>query len=131
MQWLIDLVYAMVLDKGVFVNRGDPTAYDFTKTDLTWDNTWRVLDLSAIVPFPAKGVLLSASLNGSHLGVEVKLRPDGHTDVYNASLATIQVVGISSIFDFTLPISTERKLQYKAKPVESYIFYLSVKGWWF
>lgn len=131
MQWLIDIVSEGIRKYGMFVDRGDPTAYDFVVGDLTKDNTWRELDLSAIVPEHANAVLLFCSMGCDQIGSRLRFRRDGNTAVYNVSEIRLQIVGIINAQDLVCPISANRKLQYRASVAVWGTLDILVKGWWF
>lgn len=130
MQWLVDLVYAMVLEKGFYFDRGDPTAYDFKVTDLFCDDTWRNLDLSAIVPANAKAVALVVRLEDNLVGKRIRFRKKGNTDVYNDSEVRTQVANIPMPADVIVAVDTDRKIQYRTDNTSFTRIDIVIKGWW-
>lgn len=134
MQWLIDIVKAWIEAQGYlltsFVDRGDPAAYDFTKLTLTSDGTWHVMDLSAIVPAGAKAVTLRSDLWNADVGIHLRMRTLGNTNLYNVSSAITQVAGIIIYNDHIIPLDTDRKIEYIMPSTTWIAVNITVKGWW-
>lgn len=57
-----------------FVHRTNPATPDITQATLTFDQTWRSINLSAIVPALAKAVILSVRGKDATAGSAFRLR---------------------------------------------------------
>ena len=117
---------------GVFVNRGDPAAVDFTEATITIDGTWHDMDLSAICPVGAKTVLLrvlvlrNAAPNSSY-GFYMKKK--GQTNDINVGAMYYQVNGIGLTQEMTISLDANRFVEYKAQ-VAYDVLHITVAGWW-
>ncbi|GAH45435.1 unnamed protein product, partial [marine sediment metagenome] len=58
----------------VFVDRGDPAAYDYAKEDLTIDGAWHDMDLSGIVSEKAKAVFILGHVQGNGVDWKISFR---------------------------------------------------------
>jgi len=75
----------------MFVDRGDPTSYDYAQTDLTIDGAWHDMSLSGIVPAGAKAILLEGDIEASSVGYNIKFRKNGNTNTINhAGMETLR-----------------------------------------
>jgi len=130
MQWLIDLIIEEIGVPPCFIDRGDPAVVDYVVGDLVIDNDWHDLDLSAIVPENAKGVVIHTLLTTQQVGLNFNLRKKGNTNAINISQAWSAVAFESFSPDMTVPCDENRKIQYKVWPGNWLILQLTVKGWW-
>lgn len=145
MQWLIDIIKEWVQAQGYaleswveakgylttgFVDRGDPVDEDFDITDFTCDNTWRELDLSAIVPAGAKAVSLYFTTRCSVIQKYWSFRNADNVNLNNISRIRPQIANFFDAGDFTVPVSTNRKIHYNCSDGCVWTVFLTVKGWW-
>jgi len=114
-----------------FIDRGDPTAFDFTTGDFTWDGNWHELDLSAIVPQNAKAVLFAAQFLHGGGGQHFKLRKHGNTNEKVISDITTQYINRVISPDLVVACDAGRKIDCWAGPGFPGTINLTVKGWWF
>lgn len=146
MQWLIDIIKEWVIAQAYatvawvqaqgyltagFVDRGDPAAFDFDKTDLITDGTWHDLDLSTIVPAGAKAILASILINDELIERSLMFRKKGNVNIFNRSLIYTQVSNIYNSLDLVIPVDADRKIQYRGEAIVWVAIYVTVKGWWF
>jgi len=114
-----------------FVDRGDPTAFDFSGSDFTTDETWRDLSLSTIIPVGTRAVLLSVQIRNDTLPAELLFRKKGNVNTVAISAISAQVANIYFYQDIWVPVSSERKIQYWATNTAFDGIYVSVRGWLF
>lgn len=134
MQWLIDIIIEAVIAAigipPVFIDRGDPAAADYVTGDFIKDETWRELDLSAIVPEGAQAVtcfvLMKAVLTGKFFAV----KKGGQVNGVNISQIMSIAAGVYNTADFTVAVDSNRKVEYYAKAGVYTVLNVTVKGWW-
>lgn len=114
-----------------FVDRGDPAAADFDKTDFTADATYRDLDLSGIVPEGAKAVVFLLYIDNALVGSPARFRTAGNANEVNTAQASTQVAGIPLVVDLVCPLSAARHIEYYFRAVVWINIFFTVKGWWF
>ena len=115
---------------GGFVDRGDPTGFDWDQTDLSVQNdTWNDLDLSAIVPAGAKLVLFRTLIKDASVNVVVYLREKGNVDAYNATDTRTQVSNVYLAGEALVACGSDRVVEYRITAAIDYLGFL-VKGWW-
>lgn len=117
-----------------FVDRGDPAANDFTIANFTRDETWRDLDLSAIVPTGAKAVALQVKIQHDLANESFGLRKNGNSNEYNTSWVRTQVAGQTIYAMLPVACDTDRVIEYFATaPTGADDFTainVTVMGWW-
>lgn len=123
--------YDYMKQQGFFVDRGDPVNDDFVVGDFVKDNNWHELDLSAIVPEHAHGVLFQFVYRNTLVDKGVSFRTKGNVNVRNLSTQRALVANIRHQGDFACPCDpTDRKLEYRVDPNTDFLNF-TVKGWWF
>lgn len=127
---LVRDIYDKALNQG-FVDRGDPSGWDYQVSDLTTDNTWRDLDLSLIVPEGAKAVLLSVAIKDAVADSWVSFRKNGNTNNYNLNAFRTQVANIQIRQTLIVACDTDRKIEYKGKNLTFTTLNILVIGWLF
>lgn len=134
MQWLIDIIAARVIDTigipPVYIDRGDPAAWDFMHTDLIVDAQWHELDLSAIIPPNPKAVLLTVSWLTEETHAFVKFRKPGNVNEKAMTLITTQVARIAITYDTVVSLSDDQKIEYNIDVTPGTVLAVTVKGWW-
>jgi hypothetical protein len=114
-------------DRG-FVDRGDPSDYDFDKTDLTGDDSWYDLDLSEIIPANAKAVVLTVRLKHGDSQNYILIRKNGNSEAINIfSLFTVANVTMTGC-----PITaldSNRKIEYRLSAADFTSIFITVTGW--
>lgn len=131
MQWIIDILWDMLIARGIFVDRGDPPAWDFAKPDFTTDSAWHDLDLSGIVPENARGVVLHLAINSGLIGSFAQFRKNSTTTPFSRSELRIQTGGLFNDADIVVSLDADRFIEYKISNVLWTNIYLGVKGWWY
>jgi len=145
MQWLFDIVLAMVANAGYalqswvqaqgylttgFVNRGDPNVVDYDKNDFIKDAAWHTLDISAIVPAGAKAVALSVLLTGPTVAKGFWFARNGQAFGRNAFRGSLVVANLLHIYDGVVAVDTDRKIQYLFHVSAFTQIDVTVKCWW-
>lgn len=113
----------------VFVDRGDPAAYDWVLADFTTDATWRDLDLSSIVPSGAIAVLLRGQFGSNSVGTYMMFRKNGNSNEINVSKQWAQVSAEIWGADIICALDANRVVEYKG----AFTFItlnITVAGWW-
>ena len=114
----------------MYVDRGDPAAYDFAKEDLTIDGAWHDLDLSGIVPVCAKAVLLIGHVEGNAVDWKMNFREKGNVnEVNHADMETIRA-NVTRHRSLIVAVDTNRVIQYNADNEAWTHLDLAVRGWW-
>lgn len=112
----------------IYEDRGDVAAYDFVVGDLITDGTWRVLDISSIVPVNAKLIVGRIEVNDNLAGQAVYLRPYGYTNLKNRSSVITQVINMTVVANFSLAIF-DRKIEYMASNTTWTAITIQPSGW--
>lgn len=112
-----------------FYPRGDVVDNDFVAGDLTKDDAWHDLDLSAIIGVGKSLVFIRAFLDENTGGKFIKLRTKGHTNNTNISACYTQVA--NKICDHTLSIYTDSNgiIEYLISTATWTTLTLAVRGW--
>lgn len=118
------------INRESFVDRGDPTDWDYEVGDFTTDGDPHELDLSAIVPIGAKAVLLAVQITDDATGSYVLFKKNGNTNDFNGSFLRTQTVNIINENDMIVFCDTDRKVVYKASNVAFLKLSVAVRGWW-
>ena len=114
----------------MFINRGDPAAYDKAKEDLTIDGAWHDWNVSAIVPAGAKAVLLIGHLEGNAIDWKINFREKGNSNEINhADMETIRA-NITRHRSVIVAIDANRVLEYNADNEAWTHLDLCIRGWW-
>lgn len=114
----------------MFVNRGDPASFDFTVANFTTDNTWRELNLSAIIPTTARAVLLELNPATSASGKEFIFRSYGNTNTINHTGVVTKITPGIQHKTCIVAVDANRKIEYKAVVATWNTLDLVVRGWW-
>jgi len=121
---------AMKGEIDMYVDRGDPAAYDYAKEDLDLDGAWHDLDLSALVPAGAKAVFIMGHIEGTAVDWGIIFRKKGNTnEVNHGGMETLRA-GVERHRSSTVSLDADRVIQYKADNQSWTTLDLSVRGWW-
>lgn len=112
-----------------YVDRGDPAAYDWTKTDLITDGTWRDLDCSAIVPASAKAIHFLVFIYDDAANTLFQMREKGNQNVLNKDVLVVQVSNVSNGASFFVTCDQNRVVQYNASNQTWTTISILVRGW--
>lgn len=129
MQWLIDLILSLIPSGPGYIDRGDATTFDFELTDLITDNTWRTLDLSAVIPENTTAVHLRVFLLSPYNIGRIRFRKLGHTGFANIADADVQLSNQSLPSDKIVSVSESRQIQYRAANTTYTSIFITVAGW--
>lgn len=114
----------------MYVDRGDPSVVDFDKNDLTTDNTWRDLDLSAIIPSTCRAVLLEVDIEAAHADKEIVFRSDGNTNNINHTGAVTKVNNKDQHKTCIVATGANGIIEYKATDATWTTIDIVARGWW-
>jgi len=112
-----------------YVNRGDPSDWDFTVSNFTRDDTWRDLDLSSIVPAGAVAVTLSCVIKANATGKYVIFRKKGNTNLVNVLREETLVANLDHYFMGIVFCDTNRIIQYRVISTAVGTLNVCVGGW--
>jgi hypothetical protein len=115
----------------MFVDRGDPAAWDKQVGDLTTDGTWNDLDLSSVVPADGaeRLVLLHVELEDDAAGSAFSVREKGNANAFNVASAVTQVANVLTTADLWVLADASRTIQYMGSNVAFTKIDLCVRGW--
>lgn len=113
-----------------FVDRGDPSANDFTLTDFTTDGNVHDLDLSSIVKPGAKAVLFVLGFWHTSIGNAFAFRKKENSNNNSKSVCVTWAANNWVYFDVICPIGFSRKISYYTSNTTFGAAALVVKGWW-
>ena len=130
MQWLVDLVYAMVLSKGFYFDRGDPAVSDFTTADFLPDDNWHDFDLSAIVPTEAKAVLLDVQIKSGAIGEYLMFRRAGNVNSICRNGFKIEVAAVGKEGDLVCACNKGHSDYRSTVATVPAVITVNVKAWW-
>lgn len=114
-----------------YVDRGDPATFDYAIGDLTEDDAWHDLDLSAIVGTGAKAVHLLVVYTADTVAKSAKFRKNGNSNELNISDARCQVANVSVTGDFVVALDTNGVIEYYLDSTETTACNILVRGWFF
>jgi len=140
MQWFIDTIFDLAKNYidaylathpalSSFVDRGDNDGWDFFSGDFIKDNTWRDLDLSAIVPAGATWVLLRFNLETTIQEKSFYLRKKGNTSAANSIHLVTQDANVKLGGSYLVQCDANRVIQYNAAVATWTTLYINVNGW--
>jgi hypothetical protein len=113
----------------VYVDRGDPSSWDYVVGDLTVDSAWHDLDLSSIVTdSDALLVHFRVQITSSSGGKVVMLRENGNTNSYNSLVCLKSSDGVPQIQDGLVSCDTSQVIEYYVTSGVAELG-LSVRGW--
>lgn len=130
MQWLIDVIAAWISEHVGYFDRGDPASFDFQVGDFIQDNSWRDLDLSAIVPVGTKGVHLHVVINSLAPAIVLNFRTNGNTDVFNVTRTACFISNVRNSVDVIVSPDSSRIIEYKIFGGTFSTLNVCVAGWW-
>jgi len=113
----------------VYVDRGDPAAWDKGHGTMTMDGSWNDWDLSGIVPANAIAVALRLYITDATPGTTLGVRENGNSNVHNSLQVVAQVANGPVNMDGIVTVDANRVVEYYASAAFDYIGML-VKGWW-
>lgn len=130
MQWLIDLIIDAIGVPPCFIERGDPSGYDFMTGYFTIDAAWHEMDLSAIVPAGAKAVSMYAIVQTTTAARYIMFEKNGNVNHMMLATFRTQVANQSMTGDLICAVDEDRKIQYRIEVASWTLIFVNVKGWW-
>ena len=117
------------IDSLGFVDRGDPSAWDWTHATLTTDGNWHDLDCSAIVPTGTKVIYFRMYLQDDVAGSYLFLRKKGNSGTYNAAGLRVPAANADIEGNSWVSCNSSRMVQYMASNVAFTVVGLLVRAW--
>ena len=114
----------------MYVDRGDPAAYDYAKTDLTLDGAWHDLNLSALVAIGAKAVFIIGHVLGAGAEWAIIFRKKGNTNEINHGGMQTLRANVTRHRSSIVALDSDRVIQYKADNQAWTTLDLAIRGWW-
>lgn len=121
---------AMKGEIDMYVDRGDPAAYDYAKEALSLDGAWHDLDLSSIVPAGAKAVFIAGHLEGAAVDWKISFRKKGNTNEINHGGMETLRAGVERHRSSIVAVDANRVIQYNADNQAWTTLSLAVRAWW-
>lgn len=114
-----------------YVDRGDPSGWDFDVGDFTYDATWNEWDVSGIVPAGAAGKLVRflGLVRHSGIGAELMFREPGNSNAINTDKIISQVAATNQGRTFEVLCDANRKIEYYGEAGWTPTYYC-IRGWW-
>jgi len=113
-----------------FVTADDPAAPDFDKDDLTTDDTWNILDLSALIPKHTKLVMIRCEVQSSNFYPVVGMRTKGNTNEINVAKLRVPALNKDYHKTFLIVPDSDRCIEYHSIAATFTTLNLTVGGWW-
>lgn len=96
-----------------YVDRGDPSDYDWATGDLTIDSAWHDLDLSSIVTDnDAVLVHLRLSIKDAAVPKTIQVRKNGNANAYNVGRFDCMVANIAFYGDVMVACDSSQVIEY-------------------
>ena len=112
-----------------FVDRGDPSAVDFTLTPA--DTDWHDLNMSSVVTVGTSAAALRVHLSASTAGRELKLRENDNSNEINIFYGKAYTANTDWYFDTIVACDANATIEYKfTNPGTWTTATLTVIGWW-
>lgn len=114
---------------GRYTDRGDPTSWDFSKTDFSTDGQWHVLDLSSIVPEGATVVHLKIKAQIAYNNSIIAFCKKGMTNKLNGATLMIRHGNNEYYEERWVACDVDRKIEYWTSNRTWVILDVLVRGW--
>lgn len=113
-----------------YVDRGDPTGWDFEEGDLTIDGAWHDLNLNGVIGTGVKAVHLFVKIHDANeIGHSMTLRQNGNANEFNVVLLHNLTTTVGTYIDCIVLCDNAGKIEYKISADTDDIG-IVVKGWW-
>ena len=112
-----------------WVDRGDPTGFDWGVGDFTTDGAWRDLDCSSIVPAGATHIRFRLRINDA-AGNNFQLRKNGNSNSYAVLQALCEVSGVANEIQGVVACDASRVVEYYATSTAWTGINVLVLGWY-
>ncbi len=114
----------------MYVDRGDPAAYDFIVGDFTKDAAWHDLDLSALIPQSAKAVLLEFDIETVNREKHIRIKRYGNSNIINHQDIETFNGGIHQSGLVIVAVDANRKIAYNIDAATWTELDMVLRGWW-
>lgn len=113
-----------------YVDRGDPSSYDYTAASFTKDAAWHDLDLSGIIGTGEKLVHFKYGLQGSSVPLGLYLRKNGNANAHNSLYVLNQVADVAFYGEGFVQTTAAGVIEYSATNSANWTtLNLVVRGW--
>lgn len=114
-----------------YIDRGDPSGYDFITGNFTKDWTWRELDLSGIIPKGAKAACIKIVSEVATVNYgQFYLRKHGNSEGIAVPGLIHRIPDLGIVTNLVVALDVDAKVDYIAENVTWTILSLVVIGWW-
>ena len=115
-----------------YVDRGDPTNYDFVVGDFTTDGAIHDLDLSSICSADSANYLvhLLLEIQDNAINTYFQFQKKGNVNEFNALRAITQVANQSIAVEGWILMDANRKISYKSTNTVITAMGVTVRGWY-
>ena len=121
---------AMKGEIDMYVDRGDPAAFDFTAVDFTDDGTWRELDISAIIPVSAKAILLQFDIETVNQAKHIRIRKYSNANVINHQDIETFNGGVHQSGSVIVAVDHNRIIEYNIDTATWTELDVVIRAWW-
>ena len=127
----INFVYKKKVDGGgmIYVDRGDPNAYDWDMGDFTKDAAWHDLDLTGIIPAGALLVHGRMGLKATTSNETANFRRNGNVNIFNMTVIATQVGGLTIWKDILIAPDINGVIEYWFKVATWLYASMVIRGW--
>lgn len=113
-----------------WADRGDPSSADVTQASMTFDATWRDIDLSSVLPSGAVAAFIKVTIVCNTANKALQFRKKGNSNAINTSEIDSQVINVTHSADLLVPCDTSRFIQYNGASGATWSSVsITVKGW--
>jgi len=125
----INFEYKKKISGGLYVDRGDPSSYDFTVGDFTTDGAWHTLDLSGITPVGARLVHIHVNMTTAGSSRHLWIREKGNVNTSNRLYLNQQVANVNMPAEGWVMQNANCEIEYHTTNVVFTALSLLVRGW--
>jgi hypothetical protein len=112
-----------------YVDRGDPSAWDWDLGDLTTDGAWHDLDCSSIVSSDATAILFRFYIKDDAAGNTFQARKNGLTNSQAVFAVKTQVANIVNDVNGIIACDSSQVIEYWASNTTWTGIYIQILGW--
>lgn len=113
-----------------YVDRGDPSSWDFETSDFITDGNWHELDLSNIVPEGTKAVCFLTYIIDDIVASHISFRKKGNTNTVNKFVSRTQLANVLMDGNGIVFCDTDRKIEYRTSNTTFSWITLTIRGWY-
>jgi len=112
-----------------YVDRGNLGSYDYEIGDFVTDNSWRDLDISAIVGARTLLVMFNLAITNAAAGQTADIRTKGFTSVPNMMTRRTQAPTVAVYTDSWVMTDANGIIQYRINNTAWTLIRLNIRGW--